>query len=195
MNSVFVFVLCLVALAFATMDDSLFMAKFQEFKLKHQKSYASKDEEAKRFQIFKANVIAAEERNQRDPYAHFGVTKFSDMTPKEFKSIILMTNISQPEQPKLAGRKFPASPSLPTSFDWKTKSNIVTTVKDQGQCGSCWDFSATETIESVCALAGYPLTKLSEQQILDCDTSDYGCNGGWPYLAYKIRHCCWRFRE
>lgn len=61
---------------------------------------------------------------------------------------------------------------------------MVTPVKDQGQCGSCWDFSATETMESVWAIAGNKLTQLSEQQTLDCDSTDYGCDGGWPYNAY-----------
>lgn len=61
----------------------------------------------------------------------------------------------------------------------------MTAVKNQGQCGSCWDFSATETLESVCELAGYGLNTFSEEQTLDCDTTSYGCNGGWPYSAYK----------
>jgi len=61
----------------------------------------------------------------------------------------------------------------------------VTPVKDQGQCGSCWAFSATETIESYWALAGNTLVGLSEEQIVDCDTNDGGCNGGNTQTAYQ----------
>jgi len=75
--------------------------------------------------------------------------------------------------------------ALPSSFDWNNKAGVVSQVYNQEQCGSCWAFSATETIESVWALAGNSLVSLSEQQIVDCDSTDDGCNGGWPYDAYQ----------
>lgn len=71
--------------------------------------------------------------------------------------------------------------ALPASFDWREHSSkAVTPVYDQGQCGSCWAFSAVENVESVHALAGNPLVQLSVQQVVDCDTGagDEGCNGG-----------------
>jgi len=58
-------------------------------------------------------------------------------------------------------------------------------VYNQEQCGSCWAFSATETVESYWALAGNQLTELSMEQIVDCDTSDHGCGGGMPSSAYE----------
>jgi C1A family cysteine protease len=61
---------------------------------------------------------------------------------------------------------------------------VVTPVYNQGQCGSCWAFSATENIESQWALAGNQLTELSMQQIVDCSDWDDGCSGGWPSYAY-----------
>jgi len=132
------------------------------------------------FSVFKQSLRRIEQKSARDDKTTWGVTKFSDLTPAEFKAIYLM-NVTAPAAPT---RSFPKSNvKLPTSFDWSSKG-AVTPVKDQGQCGSCWDFSATETIESVCFLAGYGLQTLSEQQILDCDTTDGGCNGGWPYNAY-----------
>jgi len=74
-----------------------------------------------------------------------------------------------------------------TSFDWRDK-NAVTYVKAQGQCGSCWAFSATEAIESAVALGGGGLTELAPEQIVDCDTTDQGCNGGDPRnaMAYVV---------
>jgi len=69
-------------------------------------------------------------------------------------------------------------------FDWR-REGAVTPVKNQGQCGSCWAFSATENIESVFYLAKKSLPVLGPQQIVDCDRKCYGCSGGWPYLAYE----------
>jgi cysteine peptidase B len=78
-----------------------------------------------------------------------------------------------------------SSTSSTTSVDW---TGIYTTsVKDQGYCGSCWAFSATEQIESDSIRAGY-LTwtdTLSPQQIVSCDTFDYGCDGGDTITAYE----------
>jgi len=78
--------------------------------------------------------------------------------------------------------------AAPASFDWRDRAGVVTPVYNQGQCGSCWAFSATENIESQWALGGHRLTSLSMQQIVDCDRLDYGCNGGWPYHAYEYVH-------
>jgi C1A family cysteine protease len=173
-------ILLLALIAFASALN--FRSEWDNFKSKYGRVYASTQEEGNRFSIFKQNLRKAQRMNARDPHARFGVTKFSDLTVDEFKSIFLM-NVSRPAVDAPIARA-PKNVQLPTSFDWSSKG-ALTPVKDQGQCGSCWDFSATETIESVCFLAGYPLTQLSEQQILDCDSSDYGCNGGWPYNAYQ----------
>jgi len=175
-------VLMLVSASFAK-GGAKMQQKWTDFKSKHGKLYASADEETYRFGVFKQNFKAAHARNNLPGQtARFGVTKFSDLTSAEFKALYLMnvtnTNIAAPSKTFT-----PTKIGLPSSFDWSSKG-AVTPVKDQGQCGSCWDFSATETIESVCFLAGKGLQTLSEQQILDCDTTDGGCNGGWPYDAY-----------
>jgi len=76
----------------------------------------------------------------------------------------------------------------PQVLDWRT-SGVVTAVKNQEQCGSCWAFSATETIESAWMLAKNikvgSFAPLGPQQIVDCDNSDGGCNGGNPPTAYE----------
>merc|ERR1712137_1277273 len=69
--------------------------------------------------------------------------------------------------------------------DWRSASPaVLTPVKDQGQCGSCWAFSATEQIETDVALATGKLLSLSPQQITSCDKTDDGCNGGNTETAY-----------
>jgi len=159
--------------------------KFEAFKVKFNKSYKSADEESMRYKVFLANLAKAEQLTQQSGTATFGVTKFSDMTAAEFKSKVLMNvtfdKSALPAAPVWQPKELKA---LPSSFDWNSKG-IVTPVKNQEQCGSCWAFSATETVESVWAKAGNALPVLAPQQIVDCDTTDDGCDGGWPYDAYQ----------
>ena len=63
----------------------------------------------------------------------------------------------------------------------------MTPVKNQGQCGSCWSFSTTASLESTIAIAKKTLYSLSEQQLVDCCGAKgfqcQGCNGAWPEWA------------
>jgi cathepsin F len=180
MKFVVLFVLAIALVEAATMRE-----QFTAFKTKFGKSYPTVAEHEKRFQIFEQNVQAAEMKNRVDRHATWGVTKFSDLTPKEFADTYLMKNVTFGKYKATARTaKVNILPNLPSEFDWGDKG-MLTAVKNQEQCGSCWDFSTTETIESVWAIAGNALTELSEQQILDCDTTDQGCNGGDPPTAYQ----------
>jgi len=79
--------------------------------------------------------------------------------------------------------------ALPSSVDWRD-SGVVSEVKDQGQCGSCWSFATAETVESHYAIATGMLPVLSEQQVLDCTPNvancggTGGCGGGTPALGF-----------
>jgi len=70
--------------------------------------------------------------------------------------------------------------------DWRNTPNVVNPVQNQGQCGSCWAFSAIATAESRFAIKNKHLFKLAEQELVDCDTVDHGCQGGWPEWALKF---------
>jgi C1A family cysteine protease len=164
---------------------------FQQWYTEQGKLYDTVDEMSLRFINFKETIKRINTNNaytdMRGSGALFGLNKFSDMTPDEFAEKILMT----PFTPAAAAHKeknmiLPRI-TAPDTFDWRTKG-AVTAVKDQGQCGSCWAFSVTENIESVWILAkglnNATLPALAPQQIVDCDTSDLGCNGGNPPTAY-----------
>ncbi len=77
-----------------------------------------------------------------------------------------------------------ALPSLPERWDWRELDG-VTPVKDQGQCGTCWDFSAVGAVESAVLIYEGDLHDLSEQQVIACNAYGYGCNGGWMSAVYK----------
>jgi len=160
-----------------------------DFMKKYQKTYASADF-AYRLQVFQENVVRAEEMNRNDPYAEWGVTKFMDLTPAEFKDMYLIANFTSP---KKEGKPYPTLPratvnasTLPDQFDWGSQG-VVTDVYDQGNCGSCWAFSTAENVETMWARAGNGLENLSMQQLVDCagGYGNHGCGGGNPPWAFQ----------
>jgi len=114
-----------------------------------------------------------------------GMNLFADLTSEEFKNQNSRCAFVEDDEEIVRANsvKF-ESGALPATVDWRTKG-VVTPVKNQQQCGSCWAFSTTGVLESFHAIKTSKLLSFSEQQIVDCDTSCYGCDGGWPYLALQ----------
>ncbi len=81
----------------------------------------------------------------------------------------------------------PAVPlaALPASFDWRTQK-IVTPIKDQGQCGSCWAFGTMSVMESAVLKAGGPVRDFSEQFLVSCNNDGYSCDGGLAAHKYHF---------
>lgn len=177
--------LLLVAIAHAvdygTRDFDGFMKQFG-------KTYEG-EEFKTRLGIFNDNLKRMDEHNagfEAGNHTWFmKVTQFADMTPYEFKAYVKRGSgggyVADENAPRNVQELGAASCS---SVDWNAQGKI-TPVKNQGNCGSCWSFSATGAIEGRVAIAhgGYP-TSLSEQELVDCDNYDSGCNGGLMDYAF-----------
>jgi Pyruvate/2-oxoacid:ferredoxin oxidoreductase delta subunit len=159
--------------------------QFEQFMVDFNKKYETETELMFRFEIFKDNLIKIDQQNA----AHraigggdvFGINAFADMSSAEF-SKRLMKDLP-PREPSRAEYEWKVQAG--TAVDWRQKG-VVTAVKDQGQCGSCWAHSADEAVESFDAIkyGKDHLKTLSVQQCTACTYSYNGCNGGWPHDAY-----------
>jgi len=145
------------------------------YKSSFGKSYESEAEESRRYEVFMQNMQMAAELNADESDAEYGMTVMSDRFPEEIN-----THLEIPEH--IVREDIPIV-EAPTSFDARNKG-WVPAVRNQGQCGSCWAFATAAVMEINYAKkhGGSPLV-LSEQQIVDCDTSNSGCGGGWPIQA------------
>jgi len=120
-----------------------------------------------------------------------GINKMTDWTQQEFRKLLGLKKSYLFKNKALHNTtSIPSSVHLPVQVDWRQKG-IITPVKDQGLCGSCWSFGSAESVESFYALKTGLLEELSEQQILDCTPNPNdcggtgGCGGGTPELAFE----------
>jgi len=185
MRSIFYSSLALVGMSkldFSSISDS--WIRFERYAEKFNKTYSSDSESKHRFMAFLENEEEIAELNALEGNAVFGWTKFTDLTKDEFSERLNFVPYGRDRRTQLFGEvpvQKPEKKLTATSLDWRTM-NAVTAVKDQGDCGSCWAFSAVQSIESAYLLrhnetdAGSFL--LSEQEVVSCDSSDGGCYGG-----------------
>jgi len=149
-------------------------------------SYTTMEEHNTRYNIFKDNMEMARQFNQKGEYSFkMGVTSFADLTEDEFQEYIHKSNGYKPKS-KLKRELFIGSgKAAPDTKDWTTEG-AVTPIKNQGQCGSCWSFSTTGSIEGQNYLTFNKLSSFSEQELVDCSHgSNQGCNGGDMDAAFE----------
>eukprot|EP01084_Bolivina_argentea_P204931 350057_1 len=174
-------------------------AAFDDWMNAFGKTYSDKHEKAHRYQVFMDNWEMINNHNLNPEYNWtMGCNQFTDLTVIEFQYQIhghlhscRKTKSKTPKelQPELIDT--PPIINAPASIDWRNVngSNWVTPVKNQGQCGSCWAFSTTGSLESRAAIqqgSASKLVSLSEQQLVDCSRAEgnAGCNGGLQEDAF-----------
>jgi C1A family cysteine protease len=160
---------------------------FTAFVNKYNKHY-DRAELLYRYNVFKANVDKIERHNSENHSWKMGMNRFGDLPAEEFhaKYTGKFKHINNEYIRSKNGPTKNPTKSNDDALDWRLKG-VVTDVKDQGQCGSCWAFSATGSLEGAWALAGNTLVSLSEQQLVDCSTEEgnEGCNGGLMDYAFQ----------
>jgi len=187
--------------------------QFHEFLSTHQKVYAHAKEYAARLAVFQNNLQYIRERNDLNlPYT-LGMNNFGDRHSHEIdmmKGLRIPSSVSSGDvtiKPLVTwkgdGTDTPITPIHPelqkkidayratggSSFDWRPLG-AVSPVKDQAQCGSCWTFGSTGSLEGTMYLRTQRMTLYSEQYLVDCAWSDdpnytnMGCNGGFAEAAW-----------
>jgi len=154
------------------MDHTL-MTRFVQHTNDFGLSYGTQEEFEFRMNLWAEKDQLIKEHNAGNHSFTLGHNHMSTWTHEEYKKLLGY---------KAKGARKPAKKleagGLPAAVDWREKG-AVNPVKNQGQCGSCWAFSATCAVEGAHAIKTGNLISLSEQQVVDCDTTSYGCNGGW----------------
>ena len=147
------------------------------------KSYGTKEEYQFRLNLFAEKHAEIAESNSQNGSFILGHNQFSDWTSAEYKKLL---GYKKRNHLVKASRNATVlkTEDAPASVDWRERG-AVNAVKNQGQCGSCWAFSATASVEGAHFMATGQLTRLSEQQLVDCDTKSEGCNGGLQEFAME----------
>ncbi|XVE51450.1 hypothetical protein DITRI_Ditri02bG0041500 [Diplodiscus trichospermus] len=170
------------------LDETIVAEKYKQWMVQHGRTYAMKEEENMRFQIFKNNLDFIENFNKMGNKTYkLSINEFADLTNEEFLAyysgykMFPSTVSSETKQ-----FKYENLTNIPDSMDWREKE-AVTQIKDQGSCGSCWAFSTVAAVEGVAKIKTGQLFSLSEQQLVDCvrTKETRGCDGGWMDEAFK----------
>jgi cathepsin F len=189
-----VILFALITLSISQDANSNDFSRFQQWREKHQKKSDNMTDFEQSYAKYMKNreiinqLNANNTGNGEGTEATFGDSPFADMDPEEFRNSYLNKNVTnvvndmkaqQPLTEEAEGRNLQEDRFLaaPLSYDWRTYG-VVSAVKNQGTCGDCFAFASVSNIESLYAIKYGLLYNFAEQQILDCDPYDYGCNGG-----------------
>jgi C1A family cysteine protease len=161
---------------------------FSDYNDIFNKKYESFTELEIRYDIFRENVMEIIRHNMNNISSFkLGINHFTDLTTGEFSRFNKLFTVSNSKY--CDSFIYDDNMNVDDEIDWREKG-AVTSVKDQGQCGSCWTFSATGAIEGAWAIAEQDLVDLSEQELVDCATGfkygSHGCNGGQMDGAFQF---------
>ncbi|KAL4221231.1 hypothetical protein ACF0H5_019495 [Mactra antiquata] len=198
LRSLCIFFLCLsFGFGYYPEDDTSIRQLARLWRRQYDVEYKSFHQSEEKLKIFKENVKHINWLNKvYSGKTEFALNKFADTSPEEFQAKILMSKRQPPvfESSRYIEHSGVKFNDLPDSFDWVDQGR-VTPVKDQGDVGTCWAFSTVENIEGQWIQFGKPMTNLSVEQVVECDSTadinknntnaDCGVFGGWPYLAYQ----------
>jgi len=150
----------------------------------HDRVYTN-EEFLVRYDVFKSNMDFVRDWNAMGTSTVVGLNNMADLSNSEYQNIFLGTRIDGTERLANAEPTIQVEPQA-VNVDWRTKG-AVTAIKDQGQCGSCWAFSSTGSIEGQYFLMKGQLVSVSEQNLMDCSTAygNQGCNGGLMDNAFR----------
>ena len=146
--------------------------EFMQYVVEFNKSYESLNEYQMRKELFAAKNEFIKAHNATESSYKVGHNKFSDYTEAEMQK--MMGDL--PTDDKIEPTKLTWDGAF-APINW-INAGAVNPIQDQGQCGSCWAFSATASMEGAVEIKYGTLLKFSEQLLVDCDTYDSGCNGG-----------------
>jgi cathepsin L len=186
MKFVLVLFVCLLGVqVFGHKTDQEHKSAFEQWVQENGKVY-SEDEVLYRFRIFKQNSDFVDQFNSEGHTFTVGLNRFADLTNTEFlerQTGLLRPLVQVTDTEHIY--EFDQTQALPSSIDWRAKG-VVSRVKNQGSCGSCWSFSTTGAVEAAWAM-NHTLVALSEQNLMDCSRAygNNGCNGGLMDNAFR----------
>lgn len=191
MKTIFVVVLLsVICSAYAISLFNLAQDEWEEYKTRHGKKYNNEIEDRFRMKIYLENRHKIAKHNTQAEGFSLAMNKYGDMLLHEFTSRVngYRRDLRNASLHLLQAGTFitPEYVKVPDSVDWREKG-AVTPVKDQGQCGSCWSFSATGALEGQHFRKTGKLVSLSEQNLVDCSGKygNEGCNGGLMDNAFQ----------
>ncbi|XP_063622456.1 procathepsin L-like [Cydia splendana] len=167
--------------------------EWEDFKLQYDKHYTSKSEDRHRMGVYALNKYKIAKHNEMYEKGmrsyKLKMNKYCDMMGPEFNKKMkgFIYRVARDAANHTKPFRTPMLADYPATVDWRQRG-VVTDVKDQKQCGSCWAFSATGALEGQTAIKTKRLVSLSEQNLIDCCTNKYGnngCNGGWMNSAFQ----------